>query len=140
MLWSHKKPLGIVVHSHSAPGDDEWDAYLADLPAANVLDAYRFIIFSLGGGPSGAQRGRLVHLLQGRTPRAALLTSSTLMRGIGTAVSWFIPSLKLFPLDERRGAFRHLDLAPDEAREANATIDRLLHELGAHAQGATTNK
>jgi hypothetical protein len=83
----------------------------------------------MGGGPNGAQRGRLVYVLGQRRPRAALLTSSSLMRGIGTAVSWFISTLEVFPLHDRAAAFRHLELSSDEAQRANAMIDRFVREL-----------
>ena len=140
LLWSYDDPLAIVVHSEAAPTDREWDAYLAEFPEPDVLAGLKIIVYSLGGGPNGAQRSRLVHLLRDRTPRAALLTASALMRGIGTAVSWFNPNFKVFSLKERAVAFGYLAMSTDEIRRANATIDRLLRELVAERQPALTDE
>jgi hypothetical protein len=137
MLWSFDETLHIIVHSEAAPTDEEWDAYLADFPAGQKLTQYRTIVYSLGGGPNGHQRSRLVHLVRGRAPRAALLTASALMRGIGTAVSWFIRTLRVFSLEDRAAAFEYLEMSPDEMRRANATIDRFVHDLGAPNEAVT---
>src|SRR6185503_6498429 len=136
MLWSRDDRLAIVVHSEAAPTDHEWDAHLADLTQGDVLADLKVIVYSLGGGPNGAQRSRLVRVLGNLTPRAALLTSSALMRGIGTAVSWFNPNFKVFSLNARAAAFGYLALSTDEIRRANTTIDRFLRELAsAHQPG-----
>jgi len=140
LLWSFEGTLHIIVHSQAAPTDREWEAYLADFPEGEKLVKYRVIVYSLGGGPNGAQRSRLVHLLSGGAPRAALLTGSSLMHGIGTAVSWFIRTLKVFSLNERAAAFRYLDLSSDEIGKANATIDRFVRELAAPSQSAVTSE
>ena len=137
MLWSYDETLAIVVHSEAPPTDAEWDAYLAEFPPGDRLVGYKIIVYSLGGGPNGAQRGKLVQLLKGRPPRAALLTSSSLMRGIGTAVSWFIRSLKVFALDDRVAAFHYLDMSVDETRRANATLDRFVSELAPRPSSGT---
>ena len=140
MLWSFDATLHIVVHSEAAPIDREWEAYLAEFPQGDKLAQYKTIVYSLGGGPNGAQRSRLVQLLQGRAPRAALLTSSSLMRGIGTAVSWFVKSLRVFSVNDRAAAFRYLDMSSDEVGRANATIDRFLRELALPSQAAVTRQ
>jgi hypothetical protein len=129
LLWLHDDKLAIVVHSKAAPTDREWDAYLAAMPRGDQLLQSKTIVYSLGGGPNGAQRSRLVQLLRAGAPPAALLTASALMHGIGTAVSWFIRTLKVFSLNERAAAFQYLDLSADEVRRANATIDRFVSEL-----------
>jgi len=140
LLWSFDGTLHIIVHSQAAPTDHEWEAYLSDFPEGEKLVQYRVIVYSLGGGPNGAQRSRLVHLLSGGAPRAALLTGSSLMRGIGTAVSWFIRTLKVFSLNERAAAFRYLELSSDEIEKANATIDRFVRELALPGQSAVTSE
>ena len=140
MLWSFDERLHIIVHSEATPTEREWDVYLAEFPAGDKLVEYKVIVYSLGGGPNGAQRSRLVHQLRGGAPRAALVTSSSLMRGIGTAVSWFIRSLKVFSLKDRAAAFRYLDLSSDEVEKANATIDRFVRELASPSQADVTRQ
>ena len=136
ILWSFDGTLHIIVHSEAVPTDAEWDAYLAAFPAGDLLSHYKVIVYSLGGGPNGAQRVRLVNLIRARPPRVALLTGSSVMRGIGTAVSWFIRSLKVFPLPERAAAFRYLDMSPNEEQRANETIDRFVRELAGQGDSA----
>jgi hypothetical protein len=140
MLWSFEGSIHIIVHSEAVPTDEEWAAYLAEFPEGDKLLQHKVIVYSLGGGPNGAQRSRLVHSLRGGAPRAAVLTDSSLMRGIGTAVSWFVRSLKIFSLHDRAAAFRYLDMSSADIERANATIDRFVRELTASNQSTVTQE
>lgn len=59
-------------------------------------DDQRILVVSAGGAPNPAQRRRLLTNLEGATAPTAILTTSWVMRGAATAVSWFNPELRVF--------------------------------------------
>lgn len=114
--------LSVTVHTHYAPADDEWAAYIGQVRDYLPLEAQRGIVVSAGGSPNGTQRKMMIEKLQGAKVPIAIISNSWLMRSAATAVSWFNPQLKVFGPDDLEEAVKYLDLSSWERTEAMLTI------------------
>jgi hypothetical protein len=133
MAWSVLADLLLVVHDEHAPGDAEWDRWLRAY-AAGAADFRAMIVYSAGGGPTSAQRKRLLETISRlpRAPAAFMVTSSALVRGVVTALSWFLRPAhraKTFRLDELDRVFGLLDLDAAARRATKLEIDTLMGAL-----------
>ncbi|NUP09682.1 MAG: hypothetical protein HOW73_26860 [Polyangiaceae bacterium] len=115
-----------MVHTADAPSDTEWDAMLAFLrthwPA-------RVLVFTEGGGPTTLQRGRLNDALGKDVMSTAVVTSSAVVRGIVTALSWFNPGIKTFSPDGAAAALRYLGVPAEERHELMRRVSKMSSEL-----------
>jgi hypothetical protein len=85
---------------------------------AQVAGLKALLVYSLGGSPSATQRTEMTRSLRSRlnVHRTAVVTSSPLVRGVVTAINWFVrPELRspAFAPNELDAAFDylHLDMA-----------------------------
>lgn len=122
----------VVALDQAAPTDSDWNALLEwyrPVPPARVL------IHSIGGVPNAAQRVKLREALAGSTNHiSAGISSSRMARAVGTAISWFVPTLRTFAPDEEEAALTHLRVdARDRARMKSALAE-LLAERAAMRQ------
>src|SRR5580700_8017852 len=85
--------LMIVVHSHKAPSDREWDSYFAEL-VKHDPERLRSLVFTDGGALNTAQRKQVNDFLQGRSSPCAVVTGNTIVRGVVTALGWFNPKIR----------------------------------------------
>jgi len=115
-----------MVHTAEKPTDVEWDAMLAHFRAKR---AERVIVFTDGGGPTTLQRGRLNDALEGSVVKTAVVSSSPVIRGIVTALSWFNPGIKSFLPHEASLALGYLGLAAGEHERLMQKVVRLSREL-----------
>jgi hypothetical protein len=122
--------LIVCVHSADAPSDAEWDVILGMFGAAADLRMVRVLVFTLGGAPNARQRSKLNSLVGSERPRIAVLTPSAIARAAGTAISWFIPTLKMFDTDELDSALGHLDATRLDRDALTRTLSELRRELG----------
>jgi hypothetical protein len=133
MAWSVLADLLLVVHDEHAPGDAEWDRWLGAHTAA-AASVHAVLIYSTGGAPSSAHRKKLLETIE-RLPRAPavfMVTSSALVRGVVTALSWFLPMpqrAKTFRLEELDRALALLDLDAVERKATKLEIDKLMSAL-----------
>jgi hypothetical protein len=116
MAWRNEGRLAIVVHGPRSPSNLEWARYLKDFreTPADV----RVLVYSLGGGPDGAQRAELTEILKHRKMPAVILTRSAIIRAVGAALSWFNHGLKILGYEAHEAAFVHLGLSADERERA----------------------
>lgn len=86
----------LVLYDRATPADADWLAWMAAYQThAKALRA--LMVFSLGGSPSATQRTEMNRFLQSRADlhRTAVVTASPLVRGIVTAMNWFLrPELR----------------------------------------------
>lgn len=106
----------LSIHGLAPPSEVEWDRYLAlcDDLRGRVQGDYsrtRGLSISAGGGPTASQRKKLVRFLDGQSPLVAVVTESTVGRGVVTALSWFNASIKAFAPHKLGDAEQHLKLA-----------------------------
>lgn len=130
MVWRRLGRFAVTVHSERAPLDEEWSRYVASAREYLPLVEQRILVISAGGAPNAAQRRQLVTLLEGALAPTAILTGSWLMRGAGTAVSWFNPSLRVFGLDGLAQAMDHLQLNDTERKVGISYVQELQSRLG----------
>ncbi|NUP05419.1 MAG: hypothetical protein HOW73_05090 [Polyangiaceae bacterium] len=117
-----------MVHTADPPSDEEWDAYLA---SQRAHWSARVLVFTEGGGPTTLQRGRLNDALAGRIVKTAVVSSSAVIRGIVTALSWFNPGIKSFLPNEASAALRYLGVAVEDQAGLMQKVTRLSKELKA---------
>lgn len=119
-----------MVHTAEKPTDVEWDAMLAHFRANR---AERVIVFTDGGGPSTLQRGRLNDALEGAVVKTAIVSSSQVIRGIATALSWFNPGIRSFLPHQAPLALSYLGLAAGEHERVMQHVLKLSRDL--HVDG-----
>jgi hypothetical protein len=106
--------LHLVVVGEQDPTSPDWTAYIEAIRAEERrgIDArqMRTLVFSDGGGPNVAQRKVARELLNGRSTPLAIVTGSTLMRGMITSLRWFNPLCRAFPPKEVGEAMRFLGI------------------------------
>jgi hypothetical protein len=129
MTYSCVGTVMIALHTEAAPSDEEWSGYLQAMASIPDWSAARSIAFTDGGAPNGRQRKQLNELLtsrlRGGPGLAAAVSSSTTVRSVITALSWFNPAVKAFPPDRVADAYRHLRLTASEI----AAVQRELKKL-----------
>ena len=126
-LWKRLDDYFVVVHTTTPPSDNEWNEVLAEFRKFDDLKRARIFVYTEGGAPNARQRALLNQVMATAKPPVAVLTSSSLARAAGTAISWFNPAIRLFAPDDAESALDHL---------AAAGVDRVrlrkaLHELKA---------
>jgi hypothetical protein len=130
MDWRRMARLVVTVHTEAVPAEEEWADYMAGVDAYLPLEDQRVLVVSAGGGPNGKQRKMMVDALNGARVPVAIITNSWLMRGSGTAVSWFNPSLKVFGPDDLYRAIDYLGLTAWERVESARSLKQLEKGLG----------
>lgn len=132
----------VIVHGRHSPTDLEWATFLKEMQTYGARQQLRVVTYSYGGGPDGKQRKIATDLNKDPARHdyvmVALLTSSSIMRGMGAALSWFLRNLKVFGLDGDVEAFKYLGLTPAESTFALTARRQLERELGVTKESATT--
>lgn len=124
----------LVVHSSENPTDEEWSNYLDDMEA--FLPRMRGVmVLTHGGGPTATQRAKFKTFWGSQKidpeVRLAVLTSSVMVRGIVTAVTWFVKNpIQTFAPTSLDEAFTFLGLTGHERTLLRERVDQLQKSLG----------
>jgi hypothetical protein len=119
----------VAAYGRNSPTDEE---------ARQMADFFRQIIaepnlkslsYTPGGAPTATQRRLLQDVMNGRELLAAVVTSSALVRGIVTAVSWFNRKMKVFSSHEEEDAFRYLGIPETQFETFRGEAKRLQKEV-----------
>ena len=129
--WRGSRRVTLALHGRSFPTDEEWAEFIALV--RRVFDEVGWstekvvgIAVTDGGAPTARHRLQLREMFAGHeAARAALLTTSRLARGIGIAVSLFLPRVRIFAPRDVGAAARHLGLRDDELDGLGDEIERL---------------
>lgn len=122
--------LFVVIHRAGPPSDAEWDAYIAPWREHDMA-LMRTLVFTDGGAPNTLQRKKANEILAGRQSLTAVISSSPLVRGIVTSLSWFNAKIKAFAPEHADEGFRHLGACTTEERTHLWTLaERLRVRLG----------
>jgi hypothetical protein len=118
-----------VSANNKSPSNEDFDIYLKFLkehlkPGTKA----RALVYERFEGITATQRKLLRDVIVPDSPVAVLITS-TIARGIVTALSWFNKQFKAFSPDDRESAFRHVGLAPAKSEEVWGIVQRLIREL-----------
>ncbi|PRQ06522.1 hypothetical protein ENSA7_38420 [Enhygromyxa salina] len=137
----------VVAHTHVAPSDEDWDAYLADV-LANLGTIKGALVYTHRVGPSAPQRARSNEAFTraGAELQTVIMTASRMTQGIVTALSWAMGAkIKAFSTRDFAGAVNCLNLDPEEqirtrvvlkqlARAAEVEVDAFADESGRFRQ------
>ncbi|HMJ09902.1 MAG TPA: STAS/SEC14 domain-containing protein [Polyangiaceae bacterium] len=130
--WANAGSVRVCVHGLTNPFDEEWRAYVDDL-AVNGRALKGILVYTAGGGPNAAQRKYLAELWtrRGSMLPVALMSPSTVVRGMVTALNWVLPKpIRTFPPDQPDEAVRFLQLDAAESRAALAKLNEFRDVLG----------
>jgi hypothetical protein len=114
----------IVVYGASNPTNEEWEEYLGEVERQGFESTVQLIVTE-GGGPDSLQRKLLNEKLKGRSVPVAVVSRSTITRGVVTALSWFNTKIRAFMPSDFAGALRYLGV-PEAQRP---TLEREVNEL-----------
>lgn len=119
-----------VSAKNKPPSNEDFDPYLQFLtqhlkPGVKA----RCIVYERFEGITATQRKLMRDVIDPYTPVVAVITSSTIGRGIVTALSWFNKNFKAFSPEDRLAAFRHVGLQDSMAEEVWKVIQNLIKEL-----------
>ncbi len=120
MMAKRVGSLIVSAHDSDAPTDAEWDAMLSLIRGATGA-----LVYTSGGGPNSAQRKRAAE--RGLTAlRSAVLTTSTMARGVVTALSWLgATDTRAFGPEQVEEALAFLNVPAAERKEVTATLELL---------------
>ncbi len=93
------------------------------------LARFRIMPITDGGAPNTPMRAQLTEWLGGRAVPIAVLTNSTLARGVVTAISWFNPKIRAFAPNRWRDAAEHVALTASEEKLILGALDEMDKEL-----------
>jgi hypothetical protein len=120
--------LMLVAHTPRPPNDVDWEPYYDEMVKQDP-EQLLHLVFTDGGAPSGAQRKRVNEYLQGRASRAAVITTSTMVHGVVTALGWFNSQIRTYSPKDLVAALKHLDMSADEAPRLRPHIQDLRRRL-----------
>jgi hypothetical protein len=120
--------LFIVAYGILDPTADEWLRYLDEV-GKHGFERTKQLIYTAGGGPNSAQRKLLNDRLDGRQVPVAVMSDSTAIRGVCTALSWFNRAVKAFQPTEFAAALRHLSIPESLAPSIEQEMTSLRAEV-----------
>jgi hypothetical protein len=133
MLFTHFDRVLIAVHDADPPTDEEWERWM-ELFRGRTETLVLVESFD-GAGPNAKQRRVLAERTQGIDFGAAIMTDSTVARGIVTALSWLGMPQRAFSPGNYKQAGLYLGLTKEELERAVAEVLRLRTEMN-RAHGA----
>lgn len=126
-----RRQLFLVVHKKDNPDDEEWNQYV-EYSRKNLGNFTCTMILSEGGGPNTLQRGALNDMLEAANykGKVAVVSLSSLVRGIVTALGWFNPNIKAFSTLQVPLALTYLGFSKEEQEGVLLEIKRMRKDLG----------
>jgi hypothetical protein len=119
--------------------DEDWADWMA-LVRGHLADdpqllRSRSLVFSDGGSPTARQRREVIEACDGVRAIGSIVSSSRLVRGVGTALSWFMPEVKYFAPRDYRRALRHIGIEDDEEPGVFDVIQTANRRMGLEVVG-----
>lgn len=118
----------VVLHSGNSPSDAEWAEMVAAFRACDLKNL-RIVVFTYGGAPNARQRAAINDILADCAPRIAIMTPSTFARGVGTAMTWFNPHMRLFGPEQLTEVLSHLGSPEHDRPRLKLVLGELEREL-----------
>jgi hypothetical protein len=137
MAWGSVNAFVVVVHTSEPLSDEEWDGYLQFCLGAGVEHGVKmsYLAVTEGGAPNTAQRRRfhdLVTPILEKHPgfmRGAIVTPSTFVRGVVTAMSLVNRVYKAFSHSEMKESYAYLGVPAGYIGQVEALIVSLKASL-----------
>lgn len=107
--------LVVCLHQVAAPSASEWGEFCSNLERVQLAEGrFRHLVLSDGGGPTSVQRKQALQTGKYDNQRLAIVSGSVVLRGIGTAMSWFGADTRVWTPANIGEALTWLDLRPRE--------------------------
>jgi hypothetical protein len=109
----------VIVHGDVPPSREDW-VHVCDHIRDNYRDARGQLVMTAGPAPNAAQRKAALDLLPKDyvAPAAAVLTETVLVRGVLTALNWFLnDNHRAFRPNDVDGVAKHLKITEKEAAD-----------------------
>jgi len=127
----------VTVHGPLPPTDEEWRAYL-EFSRTCVGRVTRSLVVSSGAGPNGRQRTMLMKEFPEFAPvPVAVVSDSSMTRGIVTALSWFGKKIRAFQPSQLTEALEYLGVPPERHGRILDKVRTLTESLSPAARGIT---
>jgi hypothetical protein len=126
-IWSSERIFVAVLSSN--PTDSEWDRWI-EMYGPRKGREMRVVVEAHNSGPNAKQRKKLSDALKGDDCRVAVMTESTFVRGIITALAWLGIPQRGFPVDAHLQAANYLELEELELEQVMRELPRLRREAG----------
>lgn len=118
----------IVVHSTETPSDSDWDRLMQE-----PLGELKGTIVVAGGTKLDARKRKvLAERVKDARIKVAVLVSSSVARGVVTALGWLVGGYRAFAMDELDGAGAFVGVPPSQRSE----VERVARELRTKLDGA----
>lgn len=126
MVFEQVDTLLLCCHGKKNPSDAEWQSFLTHLKGVrDTFDSMRTLIWTLGGGPTVAQRKQLNEVMAGKSTRGAVVSAHPGIRFVVSALTLMNRDLKTFSPDEIPDALLYLGLSGDTRRIGLHALERL---------------
>lgn len=120
----------LMAHPETAPTDEEWDRAVEAIREAADSGARALIVHTLGGGPNAAQRKKVAAMWEARGAMIdiAVTTPSAMVRGVITALNWFLsrPARAFATLRE---AMEEVGASPSQQPELIVAMEQLKDQV-----------
>lgn len=114
MVWRVIDQILVLVHTNTPPSEAEFNAYVNFCKTKLPPSCNQCMVVTPGPGPNAKQRERVNEFLKTHPMKVAVVTDSTLVRGITTALSWFNSETKAFTNARMGDALGHLGVPQGE--------------------------
>lgn len=118
--------LLVLAHTDKNPSNDEWQAFLSEIRRITP-QRVRVLVRTEGAAPDSLQRQQFNDLLAGTPVPLAVLSDSRIVQGVGTALRWFNPMMRVLPSRDLAGALAHVKVSSSE-HDAVLKALRELHD------------
>jgi hypothetical protein len=118
----------VLAHGVDDPTDDEWFAYVTEIKRQGA-DLLPQVVLTEGGRPNSVQRKMLTDVLAGRGMKVAVLSKSTLVRGVVTAISWFNRDIRPFEVHELHEAIAYLGVSITQRAQIDLALTALRGQM-----------
>ena len=120
----------VVVHNPDPPAPTEWTLHCEGI-AERRAEIRGVVVLAHGPGPNARQRHELAEAWAGTPPPVAVMTRSTIVRGVLTALNWFMAN-RLEPFSEYdfAGAFAYVRVPEGQRAHVLASMRKLAAALG----------
>lgn len=132
MVFATLGQVTVALHTKNPPSDEEWEEYLiAHKRYVERGMNMRFLIMTEGGAPTAVQRmvmNEMIADVMRRNPdciRSAIITRSSFVRGVVTAISWFRPVARAFSPEHISQALAYLEVPESQMAEIEQLIQKL---------------
>ena len=132
MCFDWADTMLLIAHTKKSPEAASWSAMCRSL--ADTIDskgAIRCVVFTDGGGPSGAQREEMAKLIHPTKYRTSVFSTAPTVRFIVTSLTFINPMIRSFVPNEWQRGLEHLGAgSPADRRKVEQAVQQFARRVG----------